>query len=136
MIKIKGFLFFDLRPNVDDLVSFFSLLLVIALIVLGNGRKIPCFYFKTGKLFSRPCSEVPCLPAEVLQRRWVCSEPGSDSFKTPEVCCVDIYLFMILYIFWESRRVASRSYILWTRREGFPLTAPTKSLAQILRQFL
>ena len=61
------------------------------------------------------------LPAKELHLKWVCFEQGSNSFKTPEVCCVDIYYFMILYILWESWRVASRSYTLWARREGLPL---------------
>ena len=34
----------------------------------------------------------------------------------------DIYVFMILYIRWESWGAASRSCILWTWREGLPLT--------------
>ena len=67
-------------------------------------------------------SEVPRLPAKELHLKWVCSEQGSNSFKTPEVCCVDIYYFMILYILWEFWSVASRSYILWARREGLPLS--------------
>ena len=32
--------------------------------------------------------------------------------RLPEICCVDIYDFMILYILWESWGVASRSYTL------------------------
>ena len=42
--------------------------------------------------------------------------------RDPEVCCVGIYVLIILYIFWESWDVASRSYTMWTLREGLPLT--------------
>ena len=61
-----------------------------------------------------------CERSELAQAAWweiVCGVPGRKKYlwklRAP---------FMIIHILWESWRAAGRSCILWTRREGFPLT--------------
>ena len=71
-----------------------------------------------------------CGRVVALSVSWHC-----PSSKTPEVCCVDFYDFMILYQYtlWESWGVASRSYTLLTRREGLPLIACCAALSLSFR---
>ena len=69
-----------------------------------------------------------CLPIHSLWL-WVCYMPGSDSFKTPGVCC---FIFMVNISMVYNLGVlglSSRSWSLGTRRQGLLTTVEVQKPA-------
>ena len=125
-----------IHPNLNGTVvalSWHCRSIVVALLWHCRGTLVALLWHSCGTLVAllwHSCGTLvvllwhSCGTVVALSVSWHC-----PSFKTPEVCCVDFYDFMILYTLWESWGVASRSYTLLTRREGLPLTSYSRRLA-------